>query len=85
MRKNTRKQAILSKCHDCMSQYADGRQDCGKPNCPLYAYMPYRQQEPDETWLYWNPKRVGLVKYVPSGPAPKEHHFRKRTERKMEV
>lgn len=35
------KQAIHAKCADCMCNYADGRQDCQLPKCPLYPFMPY--------------------------------------------
>ena len=34
-------QAIKAKCADCMGNYADGRQSCVMPGCPLYPYMPY--------------------------------------------
>ena len=37
------KQAILARCYDCMSYYADGIADCKTPECPLYLYMPYRK------------------------------------------
>lgn len=35
-------QAVLARCYDCMSYYADGVGDCKAPDCPLYEYMPYR-------------------------------------------
>ena len=34
--------AILAKCSDCTCDYADGREDCAMPRCPLYFFMPYR-------------------------------------------
>ena len=37
----TRGQAINAKCADCMRNYADGRECCTIPECPLYPYMPY--------------------------------------------
>ncbi len=37
----TRKEAMLSKCFECMGGYADGRVDCGVESCPLYSYMPF--------------------------------------------
>lgn len=51
--------AIHAKCHDCMSYYVDGRRDCKVPTCPLYYWMPYREQEPDTTWLKYSTKSVG--------------------------
>ncbi len=35
------KQAILAKCADCLGSYADGKDDCAMPDCPLYPWMPY--------------------------------------------
>lgn len=37
----TSSQAILAKCAECMAKYADGRDDCAMPDCPLYPWMPY--------------------------------------------
>ncbi len=37
------KQAILARCYDCMSFYADGIADCKTLECPLYMFMPYRK------------------------------------------
>jgi hypothetical protein len=59
-RKLTMKQAILSKCHDCMGHYSDGKIDCENIKCELYPYMPYRKLEPDFSWLQWHPKSVGF-------------------------
>lgn len=39
----TLKQAILAKCYDCLGYYADGKQGCKMPDCPLYPYMPYNE------------------------------------------
>lgn len=39
--KLTLKQSILAKCADCMGKYADGKEDCLTPRCPLYSFMPY--------------------------------------------
>ncbi len=38
----TAKQTILAKCFECMGFFADGRADCGMPDCPCYAFMPFR-------------------------------------------
>ena len=35
------KQAILAKCYECTCGYADGRDDCRVPKCPLYGFMPF--------------------------------------------
>jgi hypothetical protein len=39
----TPKQAIQAKCSDCMTDYGDGRVDCGVKTCPLYPWMPYNR------------------------------------------
>ena len=40
----THRQAILARCYDCMGNYIDGRMDCQIPECPLYPFMPYREE-----------------------------------------
>lgn len=35
--------AIYGKCYDCTGFQADGYQDCGMKDCPLY---PYRLRQP---------------------------------------
>jgi hypothetical protein len=42
-KKLTRSQAMLAKCCDCMGGYVDGRNDCQIHGCPMYPWMPYRQ------------------------------------------
>ena len=42
--KLTYMEAVHAKCVECCCGYADGRQDCGVPTCPLYGFMPYREQ-----------------------------------------
>lgn len=39
----TMKQGILAMCYDCNGYYADGKLDCLVPGCPLYGFMPYRE------------------------------------------
>ena len=39
--KLTPRQSIIAKCAECMGLYADGKEDCGIPDCPLYPMMPY--------------------------------------------
>lgn len=65
--KPTRALAILAKCHECMGGYVDGRDDCGATGCPLYPWMKYAACPPDLTWLDFNPKRVGRVRWEDSG------------------
>lgn len=60
-KKATLKYAVESKCHDCMTYYADGKQDCENTRCPLYPWMPYRQKEPNLEWTQYSPKRIGLA------------------------
>jgi hypothetical protein len=35
--------AIKANCYQCMNSYADGKNDCEIPDCPLYPFMPYRK------------------------------------------
>lgn len=39
---------IRATCCECMSDYWDGRRDCGRTACPNYPYMPYRQEAKKE-------------------------------------
>jgi len=39
-----RGQAIIARCYDCAGYYTDGKIDCLMPLCPLYGFMPYRDQ-----------------------------------------
>lgn len=41
-RKLHRSEAIKAKCYDCCAGYADGVEDCGITDCPLYEYHPYK-------------------------------------------
>ena len=41
----TAREAIISKCYDCMGYCADGRVDCEMEQCPLYPWMPYRKKD----------------------------------------
>ncbi len=43
--KNTPASAIRAKCYECMGYYADGKKDCKVPTCPLYPFMPYREDK----------------------------------------
>lgn len=36
------KGAVLAKCYECAGGYADGKQDCRIPTCPLHRWQPYR-------------------------------------------
>lgn len=38
--------AIKAKCYECTGYYADGKDDCQMPMCPLYPYMPYKEGGP---------------------------------------
>lgn len=38
----TYKTAVLAKCYACTCGYADGKVDCRVPKCPLYGFMPFR-------------------------------------------
>lgn len=65
--KVTRALAMRAKCHECMGGYIDGREDCGVTACPLYSWMPYAGDPAELTWLEYNPKRVGKVRWEDSG------------------
>jgi hypothetical protein len=41
----TLKEAVLANCYGCMGGYTDGLHDCEIPDCPLYAFMPYRENK----------------------------------------
>lgn len=64
--KPSRSMAMLSMCHQCLGGYADGKTSCTSPKCPLYPWMPYKDQEPDLTWMKYNPKKKGLVTWEDS-------------------
>jgi hypothetical protein len=40
----TQRKAILAKCYDCMGCYIDGKIDCKVITCPLYRWMPYKDE-----------------------------------------
>ena len=52
--KLTYMQAVHAKCAECCCGYADGRRDCGVPTCPLYQFMPYKEQAEHEIHDYPN-------------------------------
>jgi len=60
-RKLTFKNAILAQCHECLGWYIDGKVSCQNKKCSLFSFMPYREkdEEPDLTWLQYNPRSVG--------------------------
>ena len=61
--KPTMKRAVLAFCHECLGYYQDGIVDCENTRCPLYQWMPRRKLEPDTTWLNYNPRRQGRVRW----------------------
>lgn len=65
--KPTRTLAMLAKCHDCQGAYADGVTDCEVYTCPLYSWMPRRQRKPDITWIRFNPRKKGWVRWEDCG------------------
>jgi hypothetical protein len=65
--KPSRVLAMLAKCHDCMGGYYDGIKDCRNHQCPLYSWMPRRAGCPDLTWLEYNPRKKGKVKWEDCG------------------
>lgn len=40
----TLQESIVAKCYACRDGYADGIEDCGNWDCPLYPWMPYGQE-----------------------------------------
>lgn len=59
-KKPSMKQAILTKCHDCMGHYVDGKVDCTNQRCSLYFWMPYASLNPDRDWELFSPKKMGM-------------------------
>src|SRR4030042_676611 len=54
-------EAIKAFCSNCRAQYADGRTDCMKRDCPLYPRMPYRKMTPQVSkWIFgtWSKKHI---------------------------
>lgn len=49
-------QAVRAKCADCMGNYADGRQSCEMPECPLFPFHRYNPNRIRRS----NPSRIGL-------------------------
>jgi hypothetical protein len=45
-----RKACMDAMCHQCEHFNLLGRKDCGRPNCPLYTYMPFAELKPDTSW-----------------------------------
>jgi len=41
--KLTFKKAIFARCYDCMGYFADGKNDCNMPHCPLHPFMAYNK------------------------------------------
>jgi len=39
----TLKQAVNAYCYGCLGYYADGKQDCKMPKCPLHSFQPYNE------------------------------------------
>jgi hypothetical protein len=55
----SRNKAIAAMCRGCMAEYIDGRMDCEIPTCPLYYWMPYRENLAS---LDWNKKQKDTKK-----------------------
>lgn len=52
-------EAFKAKCCECCAYYSDGRwSDCQINGCPMYFHMPYRQGNPDYSWVFgkWTSK-----------------------------
>ncbi len=45
-RRLTLRQATLAKCFDCTGYFADGKNDCSMPHCPLHPFMAYNENRP---------------------------------------
>ena len=42
--KLTYKEGVLAKCYHCGCGYTDGKVSCEIPHCPLYQFMPYKNE-----------------------------------------
>jgi len=81
----SRAAAMLSKCADCCGNWEDGRKDCEVTCCALYPWMPYREREPDLTWMDYNPKRAGLVTWEDSKRKLTEEERQEMSERAKRI
>ncbi len=45
----TRGQAVLAKCYECMGGFKDGKVSCRVPGCPLFPWMPYKNEVQTDT------------------------------------
>lgn len=45
---------MRAKCYWCCGDFRQGmqREDCNIPECPIYYWMPYREQEPNYDWMF---------------------------------
>ena len=68
----TQRQAILAYCCACMGYFIDGRNDCKMPECPLYPYMPYREDKKRAKIMSGNAphKRKQTPKFSKRGSTP---------------
>jgi len=64
----TRGQAVRAKCYDCMGMYRDGLVDCDIKRCPLYPFMPYRDDKTSKDPISPDLASGGAVR----GPGGKE-------------
>ena len=62
-------EAMEHMCHECIGHYIDGKVDCGCVKCPIYSWMPYREQEPDLDRFRFRARCVGFVEKTPPKPA----------------
>ena len=55
----TFKGAVLARCYECNGYYADGKEDCDVPTCPIYPYMPYNPNKQKQSSSL-SPKNMGV-------------------------
>ncbi len=56
----TQRQAIQAHCYECQGYCADGREDCEKPECPLYPFSQFNpnRSKRSTTWRKKIPQDV---------------------------
>jgi hypothetical protein len=67
----TQRQGIIAKCADCLGYYDDGKVDCRMPHCPLYPWMPYREDKPEKKVSARAPMSAERIAKMTAGRAAK--------------
>ena len=55
------KQGVLAQCY-CCNGFEEGGVDCKGSSCPLYQFMPYREDKPDRKKRSLTPEHLEKLK-----------------------